>query len=302
MSRIYVPLSAGLQDVGGEDGLELPRWFLFQNWRVGPDGSISRRKGCQRFGRVASLNVAYDFDGTNHWVSVNLDSRIHTLKRYWTLDALVKPSSFATNSKTILGVAHAANYSLKIYFTTAGKLEAKVQDSAGTVVTLTSTSTFSTGTIYATQVVRDGTSLYMRVNGTLEDSDTCADLDGLAPGGNLYIGRDNTLNAFQGIIDNARLLNLVLPDQRYGFIRWPYPMEDAVLFDYHEEEVTGHMVDHSRFENHGIAAGAPTAATANALCVPHMPVFGMTSWLDRNAKQQFFAQTGNGYVQQEMTK
>jgi hypothetical protein len=302
VSRVYVPLAAGLRDVGGEDGLELPWSFLFQNWRVGPDGSISRRKGCQRFARFTQSNYAYDLNGTTQFVTRNLDTRVDTLKRYWTFEALVNPDNFATATKTILGVSHAADYGLKVFITTAGVLTAAVQDSAGTVVTLTS-SALSAGTSYAIQVVRDGTSLYLRVNGATVDTDTMADLDGKLPGGNLLLGADNgPALFFDGKYDFARLLSLVLPDQRFGFMRWPYPVEEAVLFDYHDEEAAANMVDHSRFENHGTATGSPTAATANALCVPHMPVFGITSWLDRDAKTRVFAQSGNGYLLQELVK
>lgn len=301
--RALIELAAGLQDVGGEDGQELPRWFRFQNWRIGPGGSIVRRKGVQRFSRAASNNAAYDLDGSTQYITINKDTRAHTLKRYWTMDTLVKADSFATNAKTIYGVAHASDYSVKMYFTTAGKLEAKVQDSAATVTTLTSSSTFSTATVYAIQLVRDSTALTLRVNGTSEATGTMADLDCLTPGGNLYVGRDNGGLYFDGIIDFHRCLSLVLPDQRYGMIRWPYPYEEYVLWDYEmEPEVSGRVNDRSRFENHALVTGSPTSAAANALCVSSMPVFGMAEWEDRDARTRLFAPTGNGFVLQGLNK
>lgn len=300
-NRFYVlPLSTGLRDAGGEDGLELPSWYRFQNWRPAADGSISRRKGCARRSRVTHNNTAFDFDGSTNYLTINLDTRVHTLKRVWTFEALCKPDGFAAQ-RPIWDVDHAADYSLRVYFTTAGKVEAKVQDSAGTVVTLTSATTYSAGTKCAIQVVRSGTTVTLRVNGATEDTDTVADLDGKAPGGNMYVGEDDSGNEFDGVMDFVRCLSVALPDQRLGYCRFPYPLDGAVLWDYEmEAEVSARCNDRSRFGNHAVIAG--TMSTGTALCEVSMPVFGMTSWTDRDTKARAFFAAGNAFALQELAR
>lgn len=288
------PQLGGLSTTGNEDGLEQPRFTQFQNLRVS-DGTAKRRKGMVRVARVTTTGEACNLDGTDDAFTIPLNATVHTLKRLWTLEALVKADSFATNAKTIFGVAHAANYSIKVYFTTAGLLEVKVQDSAAAVTTLTSATTFSTGTAYAVQVVRDGTALTLRVNGTSEATGTMADLDCLLPGGNLYIGRDNAGNYFDGIIDFVRCEAVAKTDQRYGFTRHPYPKVGTMLWDY-LTWCTGasadHLIDRSRNNLHAAMAGTATSASGNVLSVQSDPIYGIAEWMDANTRRRLFVASG----------
>lgn len=306
-TRFYSPpdfrFDGGQQDTAAEDGLELPLCRLVQNFRIG-EGVAKRRKGMQRFARASLTNSAPNLDGSTDYYTVNLDTRVHTLKKAWTFEALVKPDTF-TVQRPIWDVAHAADYSLRVYVTTAGKVEAKVQDSAATVTTLTSATTYSTSTTLAIQVVRDGTALTLRVNGATEDSHTMADLNCLAPGGRLYIGRDNSANLWDGVIDFVRCLGVVLPDQRYGMIRWPYPRAEAVLWDYEMEEensATDRCNDRSRFENHATSTSDPSYSTANALCAQSQPVFCIAPFVNNDAKQFLLSSAGNYLYPAELVR
>lgn len=292
----------GLQTTGLEDGLELPRFVQFQNLRV-DQGVAKRRPGQQRVAVATNHNQGGDFDGSSQYLTIPRVAAVHTLKRVWTFEALVNADSFATNAKTIFGVAHASDYSLLVYFTTAGNLVAKVQDSGATVTTLTSATAFSTGTTYAVQVVRDGTALTMRVNGASEATGTIADLDCKAPGGNLYIGRDNGGLYFDGKIDFVRMRTVALSDQAYGKIRLIDPRAKDVLFCYEMEQfITGVIHDLSRFELHATDSGSPTYGTSSALCVQAHPCTALASWFAHDGKVRLLAGFGKDVYLQALEK
>lgn len=300
------PHLGGLSTTGLEDGLEQPRLTQFQNFRV-DQGVAKRRGGTARLARAStSQYLIYDLDGSADYVQVPLVASIHTLKKLWTWETLAVADSYATNNKTLFGVAHATDYSLIAYFVvTTGAIEAKVQDSAGTVVTLTSGNTYSTGTVCAVQVVRDGTSLKLRVNGVLEDSDTMADLDCKAPGGDLYIGRNNTFTGFDGRIAYNRCEQVAKVDQRMGLHRLHDPRNPIVLWDYLMfSDATGgteRVDDRSRNENHGTAVSLGSAATT-CLTVPTQPCTGIAAWTDAQASQRLFIGAGRLLQQQTLVK
>jgi hypothetical protein len=287
-----VPLlkfSLGLQTTGLEDGLELPRFQTWQNLRV-DQGAAKRRPGQALMAVSLNRNKSLDLNGSSQYVTIPLLAAVHTLKRIWTFEALVQADSFATNAKTVLGVAHASDYSLLVYFTTAGNLVAKVQDSGATVTTLTSSTAFSTGTTYAIQIVRDGTSLTMRVNGASEATGSIADLDCKLPGGNLYIGRDNGGLYFDGKIDFVRIRTVALADQSYGLMRLPDGRAIDVLMDYvaQTEVITALFYDRSRFELHGTITASPPVY-ASALGVQTSPCTALTTWFGPDNRARLFA-------------
>ncbi len=290
------PQLGGLSTTGLEDGMEQPRCTQFQNMRV-DQGVAKRRAG---MGRLARTSVAqyliYDLDGAADYVQIPLVASVHTLKKLWTWETLAVADSYATNNKTLFGVAHAADYSLIAYFVvTTGAIEVKVQDSAGTVTTLTTGNVYATGTVCAIQVVRDGTSLKLRVNGILEDSDTMADLDCKLPGGDLYIGRNNTFTGFDGRIAYNRCEKVAKVDQRGGLYRLHDPRNPITLWDYlmfsDMTAGTERVDDRSANENHGTAVSLGAAATAD-LTVPTQPCTGIATWRDALAKQRIFFGAG----------
>jgi hypothetical protein len=305
VAKIKAPITdADLAALGletsGDEGGGL-RLIERQNLRSDKIG-LRRRGGHRLVARAVNENGCYDLDGSTQYATILRDTRVHTLKRQWTFEALVHADSFATNEKTIYGVAHAADYSLLVYFTTAGVLTAKIQDSAGTVVTLTS-SALSIATSYGIQVVRDGTSLLLRIDGTTADSDTMADLDCKAPGGSLYIGRNNTTNAFDGRIQYVRGFSTARADMSFSRLLLPQPRADDVLFDYVMEAVatggTAYVEDRSRFENHGTLTGAPVEIAS--ICNQTAPVSGIASWVDENAKHMLQVLAGREAYLQAMS-
>lgn len=307
MSTTYTwPHLGGLSTTGLEDGLEQPRLTQFQNFRV-DQGVAKRRAGMQRLGRASTAEyLIYDLDGAADYVQIPLVASIHTLKKLWTWETLAVADTYATTNRTLFGVAHAADYSLICYFVvTTGAVEAKVQDSAGAVVTLTSGNTYSTGTVCAIQVVRDGASLKLRVNGILEDSDTMADLDCKAPGGDLYIGRNNTFTGLDGRIAYNRCEQMAKPDQRHGLYRLHDPRNTTVLWDYLMfSDSTGgseRVDDRSRNENHATAVSLGSAATA-CLTVPTQPCTGIATWRDSQARDRLLIGAGRLLQQQALVK
>lgn len=297
--RENIPLTSGLQTTGLENGLPLPAMAEWQNWRAGR-GTCQLRPGFQHVDRIANGHTVLTLDGTTQNVTIPYNALIHNLKRVWTIEALANPAALTT-TRTVLGVAHATDYSCIIHVLAAGNVEAKVQDSAATVTTLTSTSTYAIGTNLAIQVVRLGTALTLRVNGATEDTDTMADLDCKAPGGDLYIGRNNTFLGWQGVIDYVRCLDVARADQAYGKMRLTDPGALYVRWDYPvESEDTTRCLDRSRFENHGTIVGAPASGTP--LCTQTMFGTGIETWLDADGKQRVFIGGERHVYMQEMAR
>lgn len=287
-------LLGGQNDTGLEEGTELPALRVCRNTRFSL-GAVSRRKGIQRVGRTSLVQTAYDLDGTDDDVTIPLNTTIHTLRREWGMETLLKVDTLATQ-QSIFGVAHASDYSVRMYLKTDGKLEAKVQDSAATVTTLVSTSTFTTSQVLAILLKRKGTALTLMVNGTTEDSDTMADLDCKAPGGDLYIGRDNTANRMNGAIDFLRVLSFAPSNQNYGKQRLSDPLAPYVLMNYDMEDtdnVSGRCCDGSRFQNHATVNGTPTTTTS--LSVQSNPITGIYPWLTNEARQRLFIASGKRF-------
>jgi hypothetical protein len=305
--RPYVwPFAAGLQTTGLEDGLPLPAFKEFQNVRV-DRGAAKRRKGIVRVDRATNGSTVYtskcfDLNGTDQYAEIPKDTRVHDMKRAWTLGALCRPDSLAAQCP-ILDVAHASDYGVVLYVTTGGAVVAKVQDSAATVTTLTSATTYSAGTELAIQLVRAETALTLYVNGASEATGSIADLDGKTPGGNLYIGRDNAGNYFNGPIDYVRLLSFAWTDVAYGRIRLPDSRMRYVLMDYAVQESvngTSRVDDRSRFENHATHYNTPTEI--DALCVQDLPVTCIASWLDSDAKERLLFGAGGSLYFHELVR
>lgn len=294
-------LRGGQVDTPSEDGLRAPGLRVARNtWY--DTGAPKRRKGIQRIGRFIANLTIFVFDGTDDFLDVPFDANIHALKRLWTVEVLALASSLATNEKNMIGWAHATDYPFRLYFTTAGKIVAKVQDTAGTVVTLTSASTFVIDTIYAIQLVRDGTALYLRVNGTLEASGTMADLDCKTPGGNMTIGRNNGTDHFAGRIDFARAMLTARSNQDYGKIRLPDPLCTYVVFDYIcGPSASGRCDDRSTYQNNATTTGSP-ATNGTALAVQTQPVTAIHEWLDPDNKRRLFIAAGQQHTFAVLTR
>lgn len=279
----------GLQTTGEEDGLRLPRFTVFQDVNVSA-GPAARRKGIQLVDTAPSPHTALDLAAaSSHHVLIPAYANVQTLGKRWTLEYLVNPDG-VSGTQVIHGFAHATDWPIRVYLDDA-VVTVDVTDSAGTVVTLTSSAV--TAIKLAIMVVRSGTALSLWVNGVLEDSDTMADLACKAPGGDMYFFRDNTGNYYDGLGDFARAQSVVLTSQREGLMRAVDPRVGHVLWDYVfeiAEATTKRVDDRSSHGNHGVFVGTP--ATGAAQTVQVTPINLIHDYLDERNRSRLAVLAG----------
>lgn len=267
----------GLSTTGKEDGLPLPRWPVFANIRTN-EGPAQRRQGIQIVDSLTDPSTALDFaSGSSHHIVIPQVDEIQQLGKRWTCEYLVNPDG-VSGTQVIHSFAHATQWPIHVYLN-ADVVTAKVTDTADTVVTLTSSAV--TATKLAISVIRNGTALSLWVNGVEEDTDTMADLNCKAPGGDMYLGRDSSGNYFDGLFDFARALSVPLTNQAEGQMRLVDPRARVVLWDYTgeiAESTTKRVDDRSLNGNHGAFVG--TAATGTAQSFQVTPIRGIHGYVD----------------------
>lgn len=295
MSDAKIPLadfSAGLQTTHSEDGLPFGWWSEFQNLLLTESPKAKRRPGMQRLFQVTNAGTCFDLNGTTQIVTVPLNIVMHTLRKEWTVDILFQPDQ-VSSAATLLGWVSASTWPIRIQTTSAGKVEAKVTDSASTVTTMTGTTTLVVGTNYHVRVVRNGTALTVYLNGVSEATGTIADLDCLAPGGNLTFGAANGAAFFDGKVDYCTAYSSAITNMTDIYIRCILPRAPHVLWHYVMEEIetTTHRVDdESRFENHGSVTNG--TSTATSIARQTMPVTLIAPYIDKNNKQRAVVMAG----------
>lgn len=281
----------GLNTSSDENGLPLGQYVDLTNVILG-DGGLRRRDGMVRVARASNANLCANLNGTSEIVTVPVNTTIHTLRKQWRVSCLVAPDT-VNAARTLLGWAHATDWPIQIQFTSSAKVEVKVTDSAGTVVTMTGATTLVGTTTYAVDVVRNGTALTVYLNGVSEQTGTMADLDCKAPGGNLYFGRNNTGEFFDGKYEHCWAVNSADTYMGDVFLRCIHPRAENVLWSYvlEDMESTTHRIDDdSRFGNHGsITAGF---STATSIARQTMPVSMIAPYTDKNAKQRIVVAAG----------
>lgn len=282
--KIYTQtFQEGLSTTGLEDGLRLPRWSVFQNIRLN-EGPAKRRLGTQLIDSVASPHTALDMaSGSSHHVVVPQYDTVMALKKRWTLGYLFNPDG-VVGTQVIHGFAHAADFPIRTYLD-GSTLTVDVVDSAGTTVTMTAAGMTAAKTVV--DVIRSGTALSLWVNGALADFDMMADLDCKAPGGDMYFGRDNSGNYFDGLLDFARALSVTLSNQAESQMRLVDPRADVVLWDYPfeiAEATTKRVNDRSSHGNHGAFVGTPATGTAQTIQVT--PVNLIHPYLDEKNRNR----------------
>lgn len=280
----------GLQTTGLEDGLRLPRFSTFQNVRT-DQGAAKRRRGIQRVTGASDPSTALDLDsGSSHHILIPNGTAWAAMGKRWTLEFLVQPSG-VSGTQYILG-ASGASPPVEIYLDD-DVVTAVVLDSDSASTTLTSSAV--TAERLAIQLVRDGTSLTLRVNGAVEDTDTMADKDCKTTGANMFLGRDSGGGYFDGVYDFARALAVALPDQRDGMLRLHDPrVRGYVLWDYVceiAEATTKRVNDRGPFGNHGGFVGTP--ATASALSHQVTPVGLIKDYVDYQNRRRLAVIAGS---------
>ena len=172
-------------------------------------------------------------------------------------------------------------------------------DSAAALTTLT-TSADALESATSLQIVRDGSSLLLRVdNGTETTGSVDATNLSRAPVGNLRIGRGASTDYMDGDLDYIRMFSYARsahPDSR---LRLPQSRSPAVLCNYDfKMEDSLYVQDRSRFENTVGVFNSPTAATALAIQSPG--VDGIRMYRDADNAKQMLVCHGGQFVHAEI--
>lgn len=269
----------GLNTKADEEGLPLAYAADAQNLRL-HTGQPKPRRGRSRILRGGDNTAALDLDGTNQHVIVNTPLSAWTLKKHWTFRCVIEPD-VVSGSQYIVGWSNTTRPFILWLNGTA--LTFTVVDTADAAVTLTS-SALSADTVYGIQVARVGTALTMHVNGTLEDSDTMADLNCKVPTGNLTIGGDQATNYFNGTVDMVELFDgsHLTTD---SLVRHGDPITCRAWYDF-KSQGNSIVRDLSRFRNHGKTQNSPTEVTSIAHA--HRPIRGLRPFVRRGGRKRVF--------------
>lgn len=280
----------GLNTRADSTGLPLLECVTLEDVRViGRD--LIQRLGIVRIGKVAGNFKATDLtSGDSEHYTCAADSRIWTLGKYWTWEALVEPDG-VTGTQVIQGFNHASDYPIRVYYN-AAVLTVNIVDTDDAVVTLTSGTLTATKT--AIQVTRNGTAVELKIDNSSVDTDTVADKVGKAAGGDLYIGRDNGGNYYDGTIDYVRMFNTVKSSHADRLLRLPNPRARNVEMDL-DFNATGTLIyDRSRYENHMVAVNSPTEIAT--LCHNPAPIRVLSLGIDpQEDKRQLLVLAGGNY-------
>lgn len=280
----------GLQTTAHEDGLPFPGFSVFENARVS-DGRLRRRSGMALAGAFGNDNGSLDFDAaSSEYILIPVDTRVWALPVTFTLEVLVAPD-VVTGTRPVL-YAGATTPSLVVDTDGSSNWRVRFWDSSATLTTLTAAAATTDRRL---QVVRDDTTLTLRIDGTDADSDAvAAGLSSRTPAGNVLIASDGT-NYYDGKIDYLRLFGIARTHQRDGFQRFPDPRCSYCLADYGMEANANDIVrDRSRLGNHGKAQNTPTAAAA--LCDPAAPVRAIRHYQDQGRGRLLVVAGGRVHV------
>ena len=254
----------GLQTSRVAHGAPMPWFSTFQNVRT--NRGRRRRQGMKRIAYVATTATCFDFDGTDDSVKIPYDARTWgSLGTRFTVEWLENADTLSGTHYVLGRASGTQGLTISRASTASGTITVAVTDSAGTTTTLSATGVGGTGTLIAGQLVRDGATLTLKVNGTTVDTDTMsATLLLRAPSATKpTIGAHNDADFWNGKICFVRATKTAKPSQRDGWSRHLNPRADTVLFDYAmEADANNYCLDRSTFGNHADVAGTPSTTTA----------------------------------------
>ena len=258
-------------------------WVEYLNSRTAED-SDKRRDGMVRLHRFAASSAMIDFDGSDDFVTVTADTRVVPWGTIFTLETLWINDSIGANA-VILGRSAAAACGVTITHTTSSTVTTVVEDSAGTQTTITHTG-LGAATVCAYQLVRNGASLSVKINGTEQTGTMSATLS--LRSGAQAVAKDNAGSFLNGRIDFLRLFRYAKTNQYDGWARLVNPRAPGVVFDYvYESTASNHTLDRGSMGLHGVVNGTP-ATNGAPLAVNPVPVLGITSNLDNNSSQKVY--------------
>ncbi len=154
-------------------------------------------------------NGGIDFDGTNDYMSLDEDNNEFSMDGDFTVEFKYKPTARTNTSPTIFSTYNAfgANGGLGILDRGAAAPTKFAVSFNGTFPFLESTTVVANGTFYDIAVTRSGSTWYLFINGTLEDTATSA-LDVEIVGGKIWIGASGhslSTSEINGILGYVRV-------------------------------------------------------------------------------------------------
>lgn len=284
VQRRYFDGRTGLQTTKPEQAEDAMLYERFGNARAS-QGAITRRRGIRRVGRITPANGPYcgDFDGSDDSVTVGIAggatdaiARVWNLDGLstWTLEILCQVADLGSQ-RTIFDRNNASDKDVTIYqdSTSGGRVVCELLDSGSATTTLTVTG-IAAGTLTAIQLVKhDADSFTLRVNGS-EATGTLASGALDSSDRDIFIGRSDSGEFYDGTIDFVRLLGVARPDQRDGWTRLVNPYARYVLADYCiEKDANDYVLDRSRNGLHASVQGS-LATNVASLAVNPVPVQG----------------------------
>lgn len=287
----------GLNTRANSTGLPLLECTHLQDMRVVGTDWV-QRKGIARVAQLSGTAKSLLFNGTTQYADAPADTRVWKLLKYWTLEILFQPTD-VVGTQEILGFGHATDFPVRVYLN-GDVVTAQFVDSASTVVSLAHTDSgnvgvISGGDVVALQLVRDGTDIVMRINNVLADSGTVADLNHIAPGGDLNVARHNAANHFAGSLGYMRLFTYAKSNHKDHLLLYPNPRAKFVAADYDFlMQSSGLIYDRSAYGNHLIAQSTPTQ-DASSLAHNPAPVRGMGMSANENNEKQLLMVAGGNY-------
>lgn len=277
------------------DGLGALEWVELRDWRLS-SGRLKPRPGMARVDKADTTIRGISLNGSSQYLEIAADDRVWSTGLHFTIRAICTPSAFS-GVQTIIGFKHATDVPVWLRLD-GGNVKATVRDSGGTSTTLTSSSTFSAGPL-GIELVRDGATLTLYVNGAQEATDSIsATLAFDGAGGNLLFGATGATpgSFFGGTLDGPEYLSIASHPTTESLVRFPDPRSSVCRAWYDFDLDANDVVrDYSRFRNHGRAIASPTDTAV--LSHPWAPIHGITSFLTRDGETRVFLVAGKtGYI------
>ena len=273
----------GLNTSAPVDGMPAEEAIVCQGFRVA-SGDLSLQPGMVRLAQAGATLKAGDLTAASSmYYHVESPLTAWTLRQNWTLRLIIKPDT-VTGTQALIGWAHATDWPIYLYLD-GSALTAVHRDTASTAVTLTASNAMTADAVYGIELVRSGTSLTLYVNGVQEDTDTVSALDTKVPTVDLYFGRDNSGNYFDGTLEGPELVvRSDLPTTR-SLVRYADPKGEIVRCWYDLDADSNSICrDLSRWGNHAKAQNGPSEVAS--LARVYAPGHGVGTYTTESGQPQ----------------
>jgi hypothetical protein len=256
---IVVPTNLGLDLANPEAGMQLGKLVRAQNKAPGVWGP---RQGTQFVDRVNKGRGNPTLDGSTGYCTAFYNATQMTPGLRCTIDILIKITTLpAWGGGTIDCIASQGNTDGAWYcvIDESGIIKWHVQDASTNILTLTTTSTHDDGDTVHTRLTREGSTVNIYVDGTLEAADdaTIASTGTLkVVAQDLLVGKPATwitgsVEYFTGVFGGLYMRNYVYTNFDYAYSELPNPQSPDILAAWTGElvESDGLVHDASRYAN-----------------------------------------------------